>query len=256
MKMCTYSVTQQERFFMRWMGLIGGLVFLLWNGAADIILGAYIKGSPDGFLATVRQVPPFEQSALIFAQTSFYIYPVLSLSMWQFYKAMEHAGPWLSVPPAALCWYCLSIGGGGLHLPWPIISALSQAERQIGRNTTDKEFLEAAQSVIEHHMAVGVIPVFVFGAAACLWFIPAILSGKTYYPKWFVLCTPLPCAIIGNISANVLLPEWPALVVGVTGGTWQFAIPLLVSTALVWNMPVSPVGAKKRQLTPTQKNQK
>ena len=145
---------------------------------------------------------------------------------------MRRAGFWLGSLPIILLVYALLMIGGIQHAGFAFLSVLEQAKAVVG--STDPAFFALANRyIIEHFFMGDLIAALAFDAGAILFAI-GILSGKTIYPRWFVVVSPLGTLII-TILVGILLPAPFAGYVLAPFGTWFMLVPNIAGTLWLWN---------------------
>jgi len=72
--------------------------------------------------------------------------------------------------------------------------------------------------------------------AGTIWHAVGVLNGRTAYPRWFVVLSPLG-ALVGTMIVGLCLPAPLAGFVIAPFGTWFMLIPCLASAVWLWHGP-------------------
>jgi len=91
----------------------------------------------------------------------------------------------------------------------------------------------ANRFLIEHFVMGDLTAILAFNLGA-IWHAVGILSGRTMYPRWFVVLSPFGVLVITMVLGACL----PAPLAGfpiALFGTWFMLIPCLASTVWLWN---------------------
>ena len=112
------------------------------------------------------------------------------------------------------------------------MSVLAQAKAVAG--STDAAFYATAQNFIVEHFFFGDLTALLAFYAGSIWHAVGVLSGRTAYPRWYVVVSPLGVLVITMII-GALLPAPLAGFVIAPFGTWFMLVPCLASTAWLWN---------------------
>lgn len=157
--------------------------------------------------------------------------PFYLIALWHLYEGIKPGGAWLSIPVAALLGYGLAAGGafhGSIAVPALIAQAGVGASPET--QTVLTNLLANAHWFIEPLQAV----VFLALIAGSIWLGAAILSGRTAYPRWFVLVNPV--IVQGVLIASyVLTPNPVSTLLLPAAASLSLLILFGFSTALLWN---------------------
>lgn len=209
-------------------------ILLLWNGVCDYIYGytpalsgtEYFSPAVWDVISTANGRPHW---MVMMAQTAGWLYPVYALSYLPWWVGMRKAGFWWAAVPNLLLAYALLMIGGIQHAGWAFLSVLGQAKAAVG--STDALFFDTAQTYIVEHFVMGDLTALIAFYVGMVWHAVSILSGKTPFPRRFVLFSPFSVLIvtmvIGGFSPAPLAGIFIALF-----GTWFMLVPLVAVT--VW----------------------
>ena len=157
--------------------------------------------------------------------------PFFLIAVWHLYEGLKPGGAWLAIPVAALLGYGLAAAGafhGSFAVPALIAQAKSGASPET--RTVLTTLLENSHQFSEPLQAV----VFLAFFASSIWLGAAILSGRTAYPRWFVLINPM--IIQGVLIASyVLTPNLVSTLLLPAAASLSFLILFGFSTALLCN---------------------
>jgi hypothetical protein len=157
--------------------------------------------------------------------------PFYLIAVWHLYEGIKPSGPWLSIPVAALLGYALA-AGGAFHGSFGVLALIAQAGVGAAPETQAvlTNLLANAHQFIEPLQAV----VFLALYGGCVWLGAAILSGRTAYPRWFVVVNPL---IVQGvlITSYVLTPNPVSTLLLPAAASLSLLILFGFSTALLWN---------------------
>ena len=145
---------------------------------------------------------------------------------------MKAAGFWLSTVPYFLLAYALLMIGGIQHAGWAFLRVLGQAEAVAG--CSDMAFYSLAERYIVEHFVMGDLTAILALNIGAIWHGVAVLSGKTSYPRWFLVFSSLGVLII-TMSIGAILPAPFAGFVIALFGTWLMLVPCIASTVWLWN---------------------
>jgi len=209
-----------------WLG-VGVSVLILWNGVCDYIYGyaAQLSGGDYFSSAGIKVILSANGRPhwmLLVAQTAGWLYPVYALTYYHWWIGVRRAGFWLGTLPIMLLVYALLMIGGIQHAGWAFLSVLEQAKAVTG--STDPAFFAVANRYILEHFAMGdLTAAFALNAGAVLLAV-GILTGKTLYPRWFVVASPLG-VLIATIIIGAVLPAPYAGFIIAPFGTWFMLVP-------------------------------
>ena len=206
-------------------------VLILWNGVCDYIYGysASLSGM-DYFSPAVMEVI---QSAngrphwlVLLGQTAGWLYPFYTLTYFNWFAGMRRAGIWLAHIPIALLAYAVLMIGGIQHAGWAFLSVLEQARATSG--SQDPAFFAQAQRFILEHFLMGDLSALIALYTGTVWQAVGVLSGRTWFPRWFVVFSPLGVLIL-TMLLGVASPAPLAGFILAPFGTWFLLIPNIAS---------------------------
>jgi hypothetical protein len=212
-------------------------ILLLWNGVCDFIYAysSALSGaeyfSPAAW-ETIRTAGGRPHWMVMMAQTAGWLYPIYALSYYHWWVGMRRAGFWLAHVPCALLAYALLMIGGIQHAGWAFLSVLAQAEAVVG--STDAAFYSMAERYLVEHFVMGDLTAILAFNVGAIWHAVGVLSGRTMYPRWFVVLSPLGVLIL-TMSFGALLPAPFAGLLIALFGTWFMLVPCVASTVWLWN---------------------
>ena len=157
--------------------------------------------------------------------------PFFLIAIWHLYEGIRPAGAWLSIPVAALLGY-VAAAGGGFHGSIAGLALILQA--RVGTSPETQAVL--TRLLADAHLFVEPLQAVVFlaGFTGSLWLGTAILSGRTAYPRWFMLANPV--LVHAILFASYLLTPNPVSTL-LLPATASLGLLILFgfSTALLWN---------------------
>ena len=214
-------------------------ILVLWNGVCDYIYAYSSQLSGSGyFSAAIIDVITTANGRphwmVLIAQSAGWLYPIYALSYYHWWIGMRRAGFWLARVPLVLLAYAILMIGGIQHAGFAFLSVLEQAKAVTG--SSDAEFFALANQYIVEHFAFGDLTAIIAFNVGTLWHAIGILSGKTMYPRWFVIVSPLGVLMLTMIIGGFM----PAPVAGyfiALFGTWFMLIPTIASTIWLWKHP-------------------
>lgn len=214
-------------------------VLVLWNGVCDLIYGyssnlngrQYFSPAVWNVISTAGHRPHW---LVMLAQTAGWLYPFYALLFLHWWYGMRRAGFWLADVPCGLLAYAVLMIGGIQHAGWAFLSVLAQAKAVSG--CTDPAFYATANRFVLEHFIMGDLTAALALNIGTIWHAVGILSGRTAYPRWFVVFSPLG-VLTGTILLGVCLPAPLAGFVLAPFGTWFLLIPGIASTVWLWNRP-------------------
>ena len=112
------------------------------------------------------------------------------------------------------------------------MSVLAQAKAVAG--STDAAFYNTAQQFIVEHFLMGDLTAILAFYLGPIWHAVGILSGRTAYPRWFLVVSPFGVLVITMIL-GLILPAPLAGVVIAPFGTWFMLVPMIATTVWLWN---------------------
>jgi hypothetical protein len=216
---------------------IGGSILIIWNGVCDLIYGYsatlsgtdYFSSSVITMVLTANGHPHW---IMLIAQTAGWLYPLFALTYFHWWIGMRRATFWLGTFPILLLVYALMMIGGIQHAGFAFLSVLEQAKAVVG--STDPTFFALVNRYIIEHFFMGDLTAILALDAGAFLFAIGILSGKTIYPRWFVIVSPLGTLII-TVMVGILLPAPYAGYVLAPFGTWFMLVPNVAGTIWLWN---------------------
>jgi Family of unknown function (DUF6796) len=157
--------------------------------------------------------------------------PFFLIAIWHLYEGIRPAGAWLSIPVAALLGYVAS-AGGAFHGSVAGLALILQA--RVGTSPETQAVL--TRLLADAHLFVEPLQAVVFlaGFTGSLWLGTAILSGRTAYPRWFLLANPV--LVHAVLFASYFLTPNPVSTL-LLPATASLSLLILFgfSTALLWN---------------------
>ena len=224
---------------------IGGSILILWNGVCDLIYGysATLSGA-DYFspaaITTVLTADGRPHGLVMLAQSAGWLYPLYALTYGHWWIGMRRAGFWLGTLPVLLLVYALVMIGGIQHAGFAFLSVLEQARADAG--STDPAFFALASRYVMEHFIMGDLSAMLALNLGSVLLALGVLSGKTLYPRWFVLVSPL-WVIFLTLALGVLLPApWAGFVLA-PFGTWFMLIPNIAGALWLWtHLQEGPAG--------------
>ena len=209
-------------------------ILILWNGVCDFIYAYSPNLSGAGYSSPaewdlIRTAGGRPHWMVMMAQTAGWFYPIYALSYYGWFVGMRRAGVWLAHVPCAMLAYALLMIGGVQHAGFAFLSVLAQAKAVAG--STDPAFYATAQRVIIDHFVMGDLTAIIAFNLGAIWLAVGILSGRTMFPRWFVVLSPLGILTITMVAGGLLPAPFAGFLLGLFG-TWFMLIPLIAST--VW----------------------
>lgn len=212
-------------------------ILILWNGVCDFIYAysselsglEYFSPLVWDTLSTSGNRPHW---MVMIAQTAGWLYPIYALSYYHWWVGMRRAGIWLATVPCVLLAYAIVMIGGIQHAGWAFLSVLAQAKAVVG--STDEAFYAMANRFIVEHFFWGDLTAIVAFNVGTIWHAIGVLSGRTMYPRWFVLLSPFGVLTI-TMGLGAFLPAPFAGFPIALFGTWFMLIPCIASTVWLWN---------------------
>lgn len=211
-------------------------ILVLWNGVCDYIF-AY-SSQLSGAEYTSSAVYKLILSAngrphwmVMLAQTAGWLYPIYALSYYHWWIGMRKAGIWLAHIPLIILAYAIIMIGGIQHAGFAFLSVLEQAKEVVG--CTDEAFFSLANRYMIEHFIFGDLTALIAFNVGTIWHAVGILSGKTMYPRWFLIVSPLGVLIITMVGGAFLPAPYAGFVLALFG-TWFMLIPTVASTIWLW----------------------
>lgn len=211
-------------------------ILILWNGVCDYIYvySSQLSGadySSSAVFKVMLSANGRPHWMVMLAQTAGWLYPIYALSYYHMWIGMRRAGFWLARVPLVLLAYAILMIGGIQHAGFAFLSVLEQAKEVVG--CTDMKFFSQANEYIIEHFVFGDLTAMIAFSVGAIWHAVGILSGKTMYPRWFIVVSPLGVLLITMII-GAFLPAPVAGFVLVPFGTWFMLIPCVASTIWLW----------------------
>ncbi len=212
-------------------------IILLWNGVCDFIYGyssqlsglQYLSPAAWDVISTAGNRPHW---LVMLAQTAGWLYPFYALSYYHWWIGMRRAGFWLATVPCAILAYALLMIGGTQHTGWAFLSVLAQAKALVG--STDDVFYATANRLLLDHFVMGDLTALIAMYGGAIWHAVGIVSGRTMYPRWFVVLSPLGVLILTMVLGACLPAPFAGLAIALFG-TWFMLIPTVATTVWLWN---------------------
>ncbi|QUR69773.1 hypothetical protein F6B93_12240 [Mycobacterium spongiae] len=216
---------------------IGGSILILWNGVCDLIYGysptlsgtEYFSRSVITVVLTAGGHPHW---MVMLAQTAGWLYPLFALTYFHWWIGMRRAGFWLATLPILLLVYAVVMIGGIQHAGFAFLSVLEQAKAVVGSG--DPTFFALANRYIIEHFFMGDLTAIVALSAGAFLLAVGIMSGRTIYPRWFVIVSPLGTMIVTMMVAAALPAPYAGYVLA-PFGTWIMLVPNIAGTIWLWN---------------------
>ncbi len=211
-------------------------ILILWNGVCDYIFAysSQLSGSQYSSSAVYKVILSANGRPhwmVMLAQTAGWLYPIYALTYYHWWIGMRRAGFLLARVPLILLAYAILMIGGIQHAGFAFISVLEQAKEVVG--CTDMEFFSLANQYIIEHFIFGDLTAIIAFSVGSIWHAVGILSGKTMYPRWFLIVSPLGVLTI-TMTFGAFLPAPFAGFVLALFGTWFMLIPNIASTIWLW----------------------
>lgn len=215
---------------------IGVSILIVWNGVCDYIYGYNPKLSgleyfSSAGVTTILTANGRPHWMVLLAQTAGWLYPLYALTYYHWWVGMRRAGFWLGHLPIILLAYALLMIGGIQHAGWAFLSVLEQAKAVVG--STDPRFFALANRYIIEHFIVGDLTAALALNVGAVLLAIGILSGRTMYPRWFVVASPFGVLIITMIVGGLLPAPYAGLMIALFG-TWFMLIPNIAGAVWLW----------------------
>jgi len=211
-------------------------ILVLWNGVCDYIFAysSELSGSEYSSSAVYKLILSANGRPhwmVMLAQTAGWLYPIYALSYYHWWIGMRKAGVWLAHIPLLILAYAIIMIGGIQHAGFAFLSVLEQAKEVVG--CTDEAFFSLANQYMIEHFIFGDLTAIIAFNIGTIWHAVGILSGRTMYPRWFIIVSPLGVLTI-TMVIGILLPAPFAGFVLALFGTWFMLIPTVASTIWLW----------------------
>jgi len=211
-------------------------ILVLWNGVCDYIFAysSQLSGSEYSSSAVYKLILSANGRPhwmVMLAQTAGWLYPIYALSYYHWWIGMRKAGIWLAHIPLIILAYAIIMIGGIQHAGFAFLSVLEQAKEVVG--CTDEAFFSLANQYMIEHFIFGDLTAIIAFNVGTIWHAIGILSGKTMYPRWFLIVSPLGVLTITMIFGTFLPAPYAGFVLALFG-TWFMLIPTVASTIWLW----------------------
>ncbi len=211
-------------------------ILVLWNGVCDYIFvySSQLSGADYTSSAVYKLILSANGRPhwmVMLAQTAGWLYPIYALSYYHWWIGMRKAGIWLAHIPLLILAYAIIMIGGIQHAGFAFLSVLEQAKEVVG--CTDEAFFSLANQYMIEHFIFGDLTAIIAFNIGTIWHAVGILSGKTMYPRWFIIVSPLGVLIITMITGAFLPAPYAGFVLALFG-TWFMLIPTIASTIWLW----------------------
>ena len=211
-------------------------ILILWNGVCDYLFAysSQLNGEEYSTSAVYKVLLSADGRPhwkVMLAQTAGWLYPFYALSYYHWWIGMRKAGFWLSTVPLLVLAYALIMIGGHQHIGFAFLSVLEQAKEVVG--CTDMKFYALANRYIIEHFIFGDITALIAFYGGSIWHAVGILSGKTMYPRWFLVVSPLGVLTITMVGGSFLPAPYAGFALGLFG-TWFMLIPTIATTIWLW----------------------
>ncbi len=211
-------------------------ILVLWNGVCDYIFAysSQLSGSEYSSSAVFKLILSANGRPhwmVMLAQTAGWLYPIYALSYYHWWIGMRKAGVWLAHIPLIILAYAIIMIGGIQHAGFAFLSVLEQAKEVVG--CTDEAFFSLANQYMIEHFIFGDLTAIIAFNIGTIWHAVGILSGRTMYPRWFIIVSPLGVLTI-TMVIGVFLPAPFAGFALALFGTWFMLIPTVASTIWLW----------------------
>lgn len=211
-------------------------ILVLWNGVCDYLFAYssqlsgsdYCSSAVYKLILTANGRPHW---MVMLAQTAGWLYPIYALTYYHWWIGMRRAGFWLAHAPLILLAYALLMIGGIQHAGFAFLSVLEQAKEVVG--CTDNVFYSLANRYIIEHFVFGDLTAMIALSVGSIWQAIGILSGKTMYPRWFLIVSPLGVLTITMVFGSFLPAPYAGFVLALFG-TWFMLVPNIASTIWLW----------------------
>ena len=212
-------------------------ILILWNGVCDFIYAYSSELSGLEYFSplvwdTLNTSGNRPHWMVMIAQTAGWLYPIYALSYYHWWVGMRRAGIWLATVPCVLLAYAIVMIGGIQHAGFAFVSVLAQAKAVVG--CTDEAFYAMANRFLLEHFVMGDLTAVLAFNVGAIWHAVGILSGRTLYPRWFVVLSPFGVLTITMILGACLPAPFAGLLIALFG-TWFMLIPCLASTVWLWH---------------------
>ena len=211
-------------------------ILVLWNGVCDYIFAysSQLSGAEYSSSAVYKLILSANGRPhwmVMLAQTAGWLYPIYALSYYHWWIGMRKAGIWLAQIPLIILAYAIIMIGGIQHAGFAFLSVLEQAKEVVG--CTDEAFFSLANQYMIEHFIFGDLTAIIAFNVGTIWHAIGILSGKTMYPRWFLIVSPLGVLTITMMFGTFLPAPYAGFVLALFG-TWFMLIPTVASTIWLW----------------------
>ncbi len=157
--------------------------------------------------------------------------PFWLLGFLPLYVALAPAGRWLSIPPVFFLGWLFSLFPG-YHGSYALYAAGFHAQRDAPAALSETVTTLAERMHAYHDSLIMVIGVL--SVVGSVWLLVAIMSGRTLFPRWMVVLTPLIVPLTQPLIemlpapfGGFIRPAW---------GTTLFTLLFLAATLITWNV--------------------
>ena len=211
-------------------------ILVLWNGVCDYIFAysSQLSGSEYSSSAVFKLILSANGRPhwmVMLAQTAGWLYPIYALSYYHWWIGMRKAGIWLAHIPLIILAYAIIMIGGIQHAGFAFLSVLEQAKEVVG--CTDEAFFSLANQYMIEHFIFGDLTAIIAFNIGTIWHAVGILSGRTMYPRWFIIVSPLGVLTITMVIGTFLPAPFAGFALALFG-TWFMLIPTVASTIWLW----------------------
>lgn len=206
------------------LAILGGII----NGISDLMLIVGPFPGNYGFMTMAMHIP-FKMSLAGSILGSAIGIPMWLFILFPLYYALKPAGNRFAIPIVLLMGHTF-IMGAVVHSACALYHSGYYALANVGAEST--LVLEEMIAKFDLFFARIPIPFAVSLAAASLWLIVAIVSGKTLFKRWMAIFSPLLAIAITFVSS--LLPAPIGGYFAPYDGSLMFTIFFLVTTIAVW----------------------
>jgi hypothetical protein len=225
----TTTMTLERQSLLRLAGVMSILCTLV-NAVADLLLfggGMPVSGA-EITVEALRSAP--YQSVFTGSILGVIVIPFWLLGLWPVYEALKPAGSWLAWPVVLFLGYALALFPL-YHGAFAFYAAGYQALAAVSGDAQ-----ATLTELIERFLAVrGALYVLIAVSATLgsLWFIVAVVFGRTRYARWMAVLSPLLVPL-----ASPLVRLLPAPIGGYAlppFATLIFTVFFLLATVATWN---------------------
>ena len=166
--------------------------------------------------------------------------PLYLAGMWHIFQASRPGGSRWSLPPFLLLISAFSIAPF-VHGSFFYVAEILKTVAHVDPSAQPIIVALATRATFWLFIAYGVLAVLALVGFA--WLAVAIALGKTLYPSWVAFANPLVCMLVGVLIDRVLPQPLKLLLAGAGLSLGMLAF-FALSTAVLWNSPLSPHAPK------------